>query len=94
MNRQQLRRETRDVKKSLVKAGKTKEYRDTIMFFNGLKKEDLSPLKDKTHTDIELQKKFNRYFPNMQYVVSLEKRLYELMELTVKKQDTGLVKED
>lgn len=94
MNRQQLRKETRDVKKSLVKAGKTKEYRDTLVFFNGLNKDDLVLLKAKTHPDSKTQKSFDRYFPNMQYIVSLENRLRELMLLVEKKQNIGLVKQD
>ena len=94
MNRQQLRKETRDINKALVKAAKTTEYKQTVSFFQGLTEDDLAPLKDKTHTDTELQEKFNRYFPNMQYIVRLEKRLYQLANIAIKKQNVSLVKQD
>lgn len=72
--RQQRRKELRDINKSIKKAVKTKEYRDTQLYFETLQREDYLLLQENKHTDPVKQERYDHYIRNMKYLVSLEAR--------------------
>jgi flagellar biosynthesis chaperone FliJ len=74
LSRQQKRAELRHIEKSIKKATKTKEYRDTQEYISSLSKETFEILQVGKHEDPKVQLKFNHYFGNMKYLISLEMR--------------------
>ncbi len=74
MIRQQKRKELRDIAKSLIKAKNTKEFKDTQLYFDSIKKEDLKLLQENTHPDPKAQELYKRYLANMKYLIALKTR--------------------
>lgn len=83
-NRQQYRKELRDVTKSLQKIEKMAEFKEMNEFFRDLQKDDYKLLESNSHTDPKLTQKYVRHMKNMKYYISLEARRDLLLQGRIK----------
>jgi hypothetical protein len=81
LSRQQRRAELRHIEKSIKKAVKTKEYKLTTDYIGGLDPKEFEILQAGTHSDPKTQVRFNHFFQNMKWLVSMEARRNYLLGL-------------